>query len=174
MDLETTFSTSLDFQPTSVRHEAGITVYLSIHYHNEIAVTLHPDDSSKRVVVAKTRTGQDATLNATYYDIPADGPVGLFIDAKTDGYMLGYSVDGGDPTYVASVENRWLQAYVAGWQNFVGTHLGVYATGNQLSMLVHAVRPFRVGRACFLIILHRTSIIFRQFCRERCSLYTQL
>jgi beta-xylosidase len=139
VDLETTFSTVLDFQPTTSRQEAGITVFLSIHYHNDISIMLHPDDTSKRVVVVQTRTGTDAALNKTYYDIPSNGPIGLFIDAKKDGYSLGYSVGDSDPVYVAHVENRWLQAWLQGWQNFVGTHFGVYATGNILSSLAPAV-----------------------------------
>jgi beta-xylosidase len=38
VDLETVWSTALDFFPTSPRHEAGATIFLSIWYHNEIAV----------------------------------------------------------------------------------------------------------------------------------------
>lgn len=107
VDLETVWSTELDFQPTAARHEAGATIYLSIWYHNEIAVTLHPNDTSRRVVVARTRSGPDVAVNETYRDIPESETVKLVIKAQREKYSLGYAVGGGEPEYIAEVESRW-------------------------------------------------------------------
>ena len=133
-DVNVTFSTSVEFKPKSWRHEAGISAYLSIHYHHDIAVTIS-NVTGHRSIVTKTRTGPDATLNRTYHEDPAvaaGAPVNLYIEAKSDQYRFGYSVGRGTVQYVASVENKWLQSYVEGWQNFVGTHLAVYATSTSL------------------------------------------
>jgi beta-xylosidase len=118
VDLNTTFSTRVDFAPTSYRHEAGVSIYLSIHFHNEIAVTVN-NSTGKRAIVVKTRTGPDATLNATYIDddpdVVAGKEVELYIEAKENGYRLGYKTDTGkEVRYLASVENKWLQTYVSG------------------------------------------------------------
>lgn len=107
VDLETVWSTELDFQPTSTRHEAGATVYLSIWYHDEIAVTAHPDNADQRVVVARTRSGPEVTVNETYRDIPCKGTVKLFLKAQRGKYSLGYAVGSGQPEYIAEVSNRW-------------------------------------------------------------------
>ncbi|PVF95824.1 hypothetical protein CPB86DRAFT_557116 [Serendipita vermifera] len=136
-DLSVVFSTELDFAPTSSRHEAGVTLFLSIWYHNEIGLTLHPE-TNVRTIFAKTRTGANAQLTTTYAPIAATGSVKLFIKAEPHQYSLGYSVGGANATYIATVENKWLQTFVQGWQNFVGTHFGIYSSANKLPMLVPA------------------------------------
>ncbi|KAI5798321.1 glycosyl hydrolase [Pyronema domesticum] len=146
-EYEVVFSTELDFQPTDKKHEAGVTVFLSIHFHNTVAVMLHPE-TGKRCVVVRTRTGEDAAVKTGYYDIPEKGTVKLMIKAGRGGYELGFAAGGQKVRYVASVENKWLQTALKGWQNFVGTHFGVYATGNGWPMRVPAVSLYiqRVGR----------------------------
>ncbi|KAK1998116.1 family 43 glycosyl hydrolase [Colletotrichum falcatum] len=137
-DVNTTFSTEISaFSPGSWRQEAGASVYLSVHYHNEIAVG-YSNDTGRRCIVARTRTGPDATLNTTYVEdeeVGSGAPVRLFIEAKDVGYRLGYSTCSNAPRWLASVENRWLQSYVQGWQNFVGTHFAIYNTGGKLPTL---------------------------------------
>ena len=128
----------IDFNPTNPRHEAGITVFLNIHFHNEIAVTIHPK-TGVRTIVTHTRFGPNGTLNTTYHSIPQTGTVKLFIKAQSTKYSLGYAVGNKLPNYVAEVSSRWLQAYLKGWQNFTGTFFGVFATGNGWPMLVPAV-----------------------------------
>ncbi|KAH8149830.1 uncharacterized protein LAJ45_05982 [Morchella importuna] len=138
VDLGTVWSSELDFKPTNPRHEAGVTIFLSIHYHNEIAITLHPE-TKKRVIAAKTRMGVNASLNTTYAEIPETGTVKLYIKAEPSKYSLGYATGNGKPIYIAEVENRWLQAYLPGWQVFTGSFFGVYSTaGLGLPMLVPA------------------------------------
>ncbi|KAI8256558.1 hypothetical protein K4K58_004793 [Colletotrichum sp. SAR11_239] len=138
VDLNTTFSTEVGaFSPENWRQEAGASIYLSIHYHNEIALT-YSNATGKRAIVVHTRTGIDATLNTTYVEdeeVAAGAPVKLFIEAKDVGYRLGYSTGSNDPQWLASVENRWLQSYVEGWQNFVGSHFAIYSTGTRLPTL---------------------------------------
>lgn len=139
-----TFSTELSaFEPTSPRQEAGAAVYLSLHFHNEIAVTLD-GETGDRTVVVRTRTGPEATLNETYIPdeaVAAGQPVRFFIEARDVGYRLGYAAgnDTCSPKWVASVENHNLQAFIEGWQNFVGTHFAIYTTGNKQPILNHAV-----------------------------------
>lgn len=136
-DLNVVFSAELDFKPTSTRHEAGITVFLSIWYHNEVGITLHPD-TKERTLFVKTRTGPNADLTTKYVPLTRPGPVKLFIKAEPNQYSLGYAVGPGPAKYLAQVDNQWLQSYVQGWQNFVGAHFGVYASANKLPALVSA------------------------------------
>ncbi|CAE6480973.1 unnamed protein product, partial [Rhizoctonia solani] len=137
-DISTTFSTKLKFSPTSTRHEAGVTIYLSIHYHNEIGITINPG-SNNAAIFATTRSGENATANTTYVDLPSGvNEARLFIKAEPSKYSLGYAVGNASPTYIASVESRWLQSYLKGWQNFVGSHFGVYTSGNGLPILQSA------------------------------------
>jgi len=137
-DINPTFSTEISaFSPDSWRQEAGASVYLSIHYHNEVAIG-YSNETGKRCIVTHTRTGPDATLNTTYVEDEEVGngvPVKLFIEAKDLGYRLGCSAGGKEPRWLASIENRWLQSYVEGWQNFVGTHFAIYNTGAKLPTL---------------------------------------
>ncbi|EPS42159.1 hypothetical protein H072_3829 [Dactylellina haptotyla CBS 200.50] len=137
-DINTVFSTELEFYPTSKFHKAGATVFLSIWIYHDIVITQHPD-TGKRVLAATTRTGKEPVPNTTYIDIPETGTVKLWIKCESTQYSLGYSL-GHDrkPTYVATASNLWMQSYPAGWQNFVGTHLGIYATGSGLPILVPA------------------------------------
>ncbi|KAB2569079.1 Non-reducing end alpha-L-arabinofuranosidase BoGH43B [Lasiodiplodia theobromae] len=139
VDFNTTFSAELtSFEPEGWRQEAGVSVYLSIHYHDEIAVTVS-NVTGRRAVVTHVRSGPEATLNTTYHEDEevalGQTPVRLFIEAKEAGYRFGYAVGEGEPKYVASVENKWLQAYVEGWQNFVGSHFAIYNTGTNLPTL---------------------------------------
>ncbi|KAJ1304788.1 hypothetical protein OPQ81_005924 [Rhizoctonia solani] len=138
-DISTTFSTKLNFTPTSTRHEAGITIYLSIFFHNEIGLTINPS-TNKTAIFATTRTGNLATENKTYVDLP-DGTneATLYIQALPDKYNLGYAIGTDAPKYITSVQNKWLAAKIDGWSgNFVGAHFGVYATSNGLPMLQNA------------------------------------
>ncbi|CAE6511811.1 unnamed protein product, partial [Rhizoctonia solani] len=138
-ELSTTFSTKLNFTPTSTRHEAGITIYLSIFFHDEIGLTINPN-TNKNAVFVKTRTGNLATENKTFVDLP-DGTheVSLYIQAQPDKYSFGYAVGTGAPNYIVSVDSKWLASKMDGWAgNFVGTHFGLYATSNGLPMLQKA------------------------------------
>jgi beta-xylosidase len=144
-DLETVFSTELEFSPKTKKHEAGATIFLSLHYHNNIAITINPE-TDKPSIVARTRSGKNADLKETWEDLPSgySGPVRLFIKAEREKYSLGYSLltkaGGGkkgkeewsETKYLAEVESKWLQAWLEGWQNFVGSFFGIYATGNGL------------------------------------------
>jgi beta-xylosidase len=113
-EISTVFSTKLKFSPTSTRHEAGLTIYLSIHYHNEIGITINPS-SNKTAIFATTRSGELATTNTTYVDLPGGtNEAQLFIKAEPDQYSFGYAIGNAPPTYFASVESKWLQAYLKG------------------------------------------------------------
>ncbi|EUC64042.1 glycoside hydrolase family 43 protein [Rhizoctonia solani AG-3 Rhs1AP] len=138
-EISTTYSTQLKFAPTSTRHEAGITIYLSIFFHDEIGLTINPN-TNKTAIFVTTRTGNLATENKTFVDLP-DGTseVSLYIQALPDKYNFGYALGNDVPKYIASVESKWLAAKIDGWSgNFVGTHFGVYATSNGLPMLQKA------------------------------------
>lgn len=138
-DINTVFSTELEFYPKSKYHKAGAIAFLSIWIHQDIVITLHPE-TGKRVVAATTRTGKEPVEKTVYREIPETGTVKLWIKCESDKYSLGYSL-GHDrnPTYIASLSNQWMQSYPDGWQNFVGTHLGIFATGTPLPMLIPAV-----------------------------------
>ncbi|KAL2214446.1 family 43 glycosyl hydrolase [Sarocladium strictum] len=131
-DLNVTFSTELSaFEPLDQRQEAGATIYLNIHYHNEVAVSRSPE-SGERAIVVHTRAGEYANLTTTWVedeDVAAGKPVKLFIEARSDEYKLGYAVGCKEVKWIDSVSNENLQRYLEGWQNFVGTHFGIYTTG---------------------------------------------
>ncbi|KAF8757118.1 glycosyl hydrolase 43 family [Rhizoctonia solani] len=139
-EISTTFSTKLKFSPTSPRHEAGLTIYLSIFFHDEIGLTMNPS-TNKTAIFTKTRTGDLAVENTTFVDLP-DGTdeALLYIEARPDRYNFGYAIGTDAPKYITTVQNKWLASKIDGWSgNFVGTHFGFYATSNGLPMLQKAV-----------------------------------
>lgn len=107
----------MKFSPTSPRHEAGITIFLSNQYHDEVGVTVNPTTNATTVFVS-TRIGPSANLTTTYYDVPKGMAehqgVTLFIKGEPNQYSLGYAINGGNGTFVATVENKWLQSYLPG------------------------------------------------------------
>jgi beta-xylosidase len=161
VDFDVVWSTEVDFHPTNDRHEAGATIYLSIHYHNEVAITQR---DGKRVIVVRTRSGPKADLSEKFFDAPSRGTVQLFIRARRERYEFGFGFAGQDPKYVGEVESRWLQAHLEGWQTFTGSFFGVYSTGALLPILVPAVSE-RVE-----ICVQEVSMIFRtlNMCRLSC------
>ncbi|QRW21669.1 glycoside hydrolase family 43 protein [Rhizoctonia solani] len=129
----------LKFSPTSPRHEAGLTIYLSIFFHDEIGLTMNPS-TNKTAIFTKTRTGDLAVENTTFVDLP-DGTdeALLYIEARPDRYNFGYAIGTDAPKYITTVQNKWLASKIDGWSgNFVGTHFGFYATSNGLPMLQKA------------------------------------
>uniref|UniRef100_A0A0W0GE21 Beta-xylosidase C-terminal Concanavalin A-like domain-containing protein n=1 Tax=Moniliophthora roreri TaxID=221103 RepID=A0A0W0GE21_MONRR len=124
VDLSAIWSSKLRFTPTSHLHKAGLTVFLSTWYHNEIGITIRPDTNAT-VLYTETRTGPLAALNTTYHNLPSEDGMTLGIEALPEGYKLGFSTEEG---------NQWLQAHVEGWQNFVGAHFGLFSTGTGLPM----------------------------------------
>lgn len=150
-----------------------MTIFLSIFYHNEIAVTIHPE-TKKRTVVAKTRSGTNGALNTTYSDIPETGAVKLYIKAESSKYSLGYAVGENQPKYIAEIENRWLQASLPGWQVFTGSFFGIYSTaGIGLPMLVPAVRTPPINTTHPIRQKHRITdlvILGLQLCADEVAL----
>ncbi|KAI5803985.1 glycosyl hydrolase [Peziza echinospora] len=150
VDLNTIISTEIEFYPTAKNQEAGLTLYLNLHYHNEIAITLNPQ-TNKTAVVSKIRAGVQANLTTTYLEeLPTNyqGTVKLLIKAEPEKYTLGYATreiaengttgEFGEIKWVGEVESKWLQAFVQGWQLFTGTFFGVYSTGATVPLLVPA------------------------------------
>lgn len=153
VDLSTIVSTELEFSPKNTLQEAGLTVFLSIHYHNDIYLAWNPWGNCISIVSA-IRSGANADAVYKYVkDLPADytGSVKLAIKAEPHQYTLGYALrkKGANGKYGeefeelqwtgGSVEAKWLQAYKQGWQVFTGTFFGVYATGKTMPLLVPAV-----------------------------------
>lgn len=91
-----------------------MTIFLSTWYHNEIGLTIKPN-TTERVVFARTRTGPEATVNTVYESVPSGtSTVTLFIKAEPAKYSLGYAIGKGQAKYIASLESKWLQAFVKG------------------------------------------------------------
>lgn len=111
-------STSVSFVPTTRYHEAGLSIFLSTWYHNEIGVTIDPS-TNKTVIFATARSGelaQPSTMTVPWPEnIEIGAPVTLSIRASEDKYELGYSFGGDQTKYIASVESKWLQSFVKGW-----------------------------------------------------------
>lgn len=127
------FSTELVFRPETSAQEAGITIYLSIHFHNTIAIGINPG-TGRPSIIARTRSNKTADVATKYEDLPADwnlnNPVFLSIRGTADKFELGYTLSrGGNIRWIASVESRWLQEAKEGWQVFTGSFWGVYSQG---------------------------------------------
>lgn len=153
-DLSVIWSTEMTFKPTSSKHEAGLTVYLSSQYHNEIGLTQDPS-SNKTVIFANTRTGPNATLATTYAEVLNGRTTAkFFIKAEPNQYSLGYSLGEEEPIYIASVANKWLQAFVQGYVR----HRKVYRFCKSLEYLLsNAGTKTMLGRTLGFMLLVMNS-----------------
>lgn len=141
-----TFSVDLGFAPTLPSHKAGIVAWVNDHYHNTISVVLCNDGTNstclKTMTIVGDRLGDDdGNTTTVYYSLPVNGTtVRLSIRATPETYQLGYLMPGDNAT-------TWLTAYAASWMaphyegriSWQGARMGMYATGNGVTMLQDAM-----------------------------------
>lgn len=151
-----TFSVDMTFNPTLPTHEAGIVAWVNDHYHNTISVVMCQDGTNSTCLRTMTTVGNrlgndDGNTTTVYYPLTtsqsgknyqsASGiSVRLSIRATPETYQLGYSMPSENAT-------TWLTAYTASWMaphyegriSWQGARMGMYSTGNGVTMLQDAV-----------------------------------
>jgi alpha-N-arabinofuranosidase len=117
-------ATRIDFEPTRDGDEAGRVLYRAPFNRYELGVRR---SGGRREVFVRQTVGP--RLSAITASAPAPpGPLVLQVDAKPDEYTLSF---GPGPDRLAKLDTalpRFLSSEVAG--GFVGTYVGLYATGN--------------------------------------------
>jgi xylan 1,4-beta-xylosidase len=133
---EMTASACLHFEPQAEGEEAGLTALMNERHHIEVAVTRR---DGERIALAR-RTIGSLSMVVAQQELPAEGPITLFIAAetpRTEGvplrwgaepiYTLSIALGDRAPQDLATAEMRYLATEVAG--GFTGVYLGLYATG---------------------------------------------
>jgi alpha-N-arabinofuranosidase len=115
----------LEFQPTSGREEAGLSIRMNEHHHYEVFLTLR---AGRRCVAVRRRIG---TLQAEVACrlLPSTGSSWvLSMDADRDTYRFSFGPSATELERLADGETRYLSTEVAG--GFTGVYFAIYATGN--------------------------------------------
>ncbi len=122
--LESRTSTAIAFQPESDNEEAGLTIQQNATNHCEIAVTAR---EGEKVLLVRRRCGT-LVVEKVVKDLTGEEPITLVVTSDDEWYHIGYQLDGGETTFVESVETRHLSTEMSG--GFTGVYLGLYATAN--------------------------------------------
>jgi alpha-N-arabinofuranosidase len=122
--LRARIATRLDFAPAREGDEAGLVLYRHPHHRYELGVRLA---SGRREVFVRQTIGPRLSA-VTAAAAAGAGPVVLRIDAEPEEYTLSWESAPGRFTRLDAALARFLSSEVAG--GFVGTYVGLYATGN--------------------------------------------
>ena len=139
----TLWSTQLNFQPTSVRTEAGTVVWWNYLTYSSIGVRRAADGS--RIIRFKPAEGAEKTIGLE----TSDADVLLVVDCQDLHYKLGFqevkagsSGGVGEITWVGSVSTGVMTRDPTIGAAFTGMMLGLYAFGEMERCLVPAVFKF--------------------------------
>nr|WP_315222062.1 glycoside hydrolase family 43 protein [uncultured Flavobacterium sp.] len=117
------FSTTLDYQPSSEKNLAGIVCLQSERFNYVFGVTKKGNDTY--IVLQRTENGQSTIVASTKIDIKKN--LRLQVKATGDSYEFGYALNGVDFVNLGgSVSGDILSTNVAG--GFTGALIGLYAT----------------------------------------------
>ena len=114
----------VDFEPGRDGDEAGLVLYRAPFSRYELGVRRH--DGRREVFVRQT-VGPYLSAVTARADAPA-GSLVLQVDAGPAEYAFSFSGDRGPLASLDRAQTRFLSSEVAG--GFVGTYVGLYATGN--------------------------------------------
>lgn len=116
----------LEFESSSEREEAGLTVRMNERHHDEIFVTRR---GGRPCVVLRRRIGSLRSETA-FEPMPPEGARRVFLSIESDAsaYTFRWGTDEGDLSILGTGETRYLSTEVAG--GFTGVLLAMYATGN--------------------------------------------
>lgn len=143
------FSVDIEFQPTLESHEAGIVAFVNDEYHNTVSVALCQNQTS--TICLKTATiaqglNIDGNVTTAYHPLQPESiksssaAVRLYIRATPEKYSLGYASQGSrKATWLTSYPSSWMAPHSHGRIGWHGARMGLYATGNGLTMLQEAV-----------------------------------
>jgi len=122
--LRARMATRLDFEPAREGEEAGLVLYRAPFNRYELGLRRR---SGRREVFVRQTIGP--RLSAVTASAPAPpGPLVLQVDARPEEYTLSFGPAEGRLTRLDAALTRFLSSEVAG--GFVGTYVGLYATGN--------------------------------------------
>jgi xylan 1,4-beta-xylosidase len=122
--LRARLATRLDFEPTREGDEAGLVLYRAPLHRYELGLRRA---HGRREVFVRQTIG--ARLSAITARAPAPpGPLVLQVEAQPEEYVLSFGPTAGSLTRLDAAVSRFLSSEVAG--GFVGTYVGLYATGN--------------------------------------------
>ncbi|MDX6182767.1 glycoside hydrolase family 43 protein [Flavobacterium sp. Fl-77] len=117
------FSTTLDYQPSSEKDLAGIVCLQSERFNYVFGVTKKGNDTY--IVLQRTENGQSTIVASTKIDMKKN--LRLQVKATGDSYEFGYALNGVDFVNLGgSVSGDILSTNVAG--GFTGALIGLYAT----------------------------------------------
>jgi len=123
--LRARMATRLDFAPQRDGEEAGLVLYRHPVHRYELGVRRV---SGTREVFVRQTIGDRLSAITGRAPLPGDGPVELQVIAEPLEYTLSFTAHGAEPIELDRAMTRFLSSEVAG--GFVGTYVGLYATGN--------------------------------------------
>jgi len=123
--LDARMATRLEFAPLRDGDEAGLVLYRHPFHRYELGVRRV---SGAREVFVRQTIGERLSAITASAPLPGDGPVELQIVAKPLEYTLSYTSENGEEKELDRAMTRFLSSEVA--RGFVGTYVGLYATGN--------------------------------------------
>jgi xylan 1,4-beta-xylosidase len=115
----------LDFAPGRDGEEAGMVLYRHPFHRYELGVRRV---SGEREVFVRQTIGERLSATTASAPLPGTAPVELQVVASPLEYTLSFTAEGGEPKELDRAITRFLSSEVAG--GFVGTYVGLYATGN--------------------------------------------
>lgn len=116
-------SVQLDFNPSTEREVAGLTVFRAPRFHYDLLVTLR---NGKRCCIVR-RAVEDIRVETAQCELPA-GPVQLHISGNPWACFFAVTDAHSKRTDLGKAQTKLLTTEISG--GFVGVYLGMYATGN--------------------------------------------
>jgi xylan 1,4-beta-xylosidase len=123
--LRARMTTRIDFAPTREGDEAGLVLYHHPRHRYELGVRR---TNGVREVFVRQTIGTRLSAVTASAPAPGDGPIVLQVEAEPEEYTLSWGPDADHLTRLDAAVTRYLSSEVAG--GFIGTYVGVYATGN--------------------------------------------
>jgi alpha-N-arabinofuranosidase len=117
--------TRVDFVPRADGDEAGLVLYHDPHHRYELGIRRA---SGGREVFVRQTIGTRLSVVTATAAAPGDGPLVLAVEAAAEEYTLWWGTAPERLSRLDAAVTRYLSTEVAG--GFVGTFVGLYATGN--------------------------------------------
>ncbi|MET0263017.1 MAG: glycoside hydrolase family 43 protein [Rariglobus sp.] len=117
--------TLMEFAPTRIGEEAGLTVLMNTTHHYDFFVSI--DSAGARQVEVRLRIG-DMTIPRGQLALPSTGALRLRIESTPAAYRFLATISDQEPILIGTAQSRYLSTEVA--EGFTGVMIGLYATGN--------------------------------------------
>jgi xylan 1,4-beta-xylosidase len=123
--LRARIATRVDFTPAKEGEEAGLVLYRHPYHRYELGVRR---EKGKREIFVRQTIGRRLSAVTATATVPEAGPLVLQVNAEPEEYTLSWGPSPDHLTQLDTAVTRYLSSEVAG--GFVGTYVGLYATGN--------------------------------------------